>query len=235
MMSTETDTDTFRVPELYLLASAFGGHALFGLPDKKMYQLKGEGPFKEAYAALKEKGILSEEGKLTKNGAVIIRTLQTYYNSKKFVRVHNAMFAFQGEQKDDMILLLEVEEQKAYKLMVMAKPFVLKMLAEKLPVISRVPDEKERTFLKEKVPEKERIELEQYEPNEEMMNLEVFHLNEVPRVITNLAYYQQWLIFTKQDQLVMVDTVTKTYYYASQYYLMKVLFDELEFPYKEGQ
>ncbi|WP_062052302.1 DUF5081 family protein [Bacillus sp. JCM 19034] len=235
MMSTKTDTDLFSVPELYLLASAFGGNDLFGLPDKKIYQLKGEAPFEQAHYALKEKGVLTEEGKLTKSGAVMIQTLQAYYNSKKFVRIHNALFSFQEERNDDVTFLLEEEEQLAYKLMVMAKPFLLKMLSEKLPIILREPHENEITFLKERVSDEERIELERYEPNDQFMNLEIFHLEEEPRDITNPNFYQQWLIFTKQDQLIMVDTVTKTYYYASQYYFMKVLFDALEFPYKEAQ
>lgn len=235
MISTKIDMDTFSVPELYLLASAFGGNDLFGIPDKKIYQLKGEAPFKNAHYALKEKGVLSEEGKLTKNGAVIIQTLQTYYNSKKFVRIHNAMFSFQEERNEDVTFLLEVEEQSTYKLMVMAKPYLLKMLSEKFPVILREPNENDVTFLKEKISDEERSELEQYEPNDQILNLEIFHLKEKPRTITNPDYYQQWLIFTKEDQLIMVDTVTKTYYYASQYFFMKVLFDALEFPYKEAQ
>ncbi|MBO1915175.1 DUF5081 family protein, partial [Microvirga sp. 3-52] len=67
------------------------------------------------------------------------------------------------------------------------------------------------------------------------MNLEYFHLDEEPRDISNPAYYQQWLIFTKNEKLIMVDPVNKNYYHASQYWFLKILFDEMEFPYKEAR
>jgi len=62
-------TDTFTVPELYLLAAAFGGNVLFGLPEKQIYQLRGEEVFKEAHERLIEKEIITADGKITKGGS----------------------------------------------------------------------------------------------------------------------------------------------------------------------
>ncbi|MEN1967626.1 DUF5081 family protein [Lentibacillus sp. N15] len=228
-------TDTFNVPELYLLAAAFGGNVLFGLPEKQVYQLQGEEIFEEAHNRLVEKKILTEDGKITDGGAIIIKALEYYHQSKKYVRINNLMFAFRENNDDELIILVEIEEKRLYKLFVVSKAIVLKMLGEKFPIITREPQEKEKHFLKQELSNKERRAIEQFEPSNMLINLEKFHLKEVVQESTNPAYYQQWLIFVKDEKLFMVNTVQKKYYHVSQYWFLKVLFDEMEFPYKEAQ
>jgi hypothetical protein len=231
----QTSTDTFNVVELYLLAAAFGGNVLFGLPEKEVFQLKGEEVFEEAHNRLIEKGILSADGKITDGGAPVIQAIEYYHQSKKYVRINNLMFAFREQDVDELIVLLELEENKTYQLFVVSKALVLSMLGEKFPVVLREPEEVEKSFLKEKLSNRERREIERFEPESMFMNLEYFHLDEEPRDISNPAYYQQWLIFTKKEKLIMVDPVYKHYYHASQYWFLKILFDEMEFPYKEAR
>ncbi len=232
---SNVSTDTFNVPELYLLASAFGGNVLFGLPEKQIYQLKGEEVFEQAHNRLIEKGILNGEGKITKSGAIIIQALEYYYQSEKYVRINNLMFGFPSDNEDELVMMVETEEQALYKLFVISKAIVLKLLSEKFPMITREPEEKEKNFLKQELTNKERRETEQLEPGDSMVNLELFHLNEKHREASNPAYYQQWLVFPKEEKLIMVDTVQLKYYHASQYWFLKVLFDEMEFPYKEAK
>ncbi|WP_210470762.1 DUF5081 family protein [Sporosarcina sp. 6E9] len=231
----QTSTDTFNVVELYLLAAAFGGNVLFGLPEKQVFQLKGEEVFEEAHNRLIEKGILSADGKITDGGAPVIQAIEYYHQSKKYVRINNLMFAFREQDVDELIVLLELEENRTYQLFVVSKALVLSMLGEKFPVVLREPEEVEKSFLKEKLSNHERREIEKFEPESMFMNLEYFHLDEEPRDISNPAYYQQWLIFTKNEKLIMVDPVNKNYYHASQYWFLKILFDEMEFPYKEAR
>ncbi|PAE07080.1 hypothetical protein CHI12_13435 [Terribacillus saccharophilus] len=50
---------------------------------------------------------------------------------------------------------------------------------------------------------------------------------------TNPNHYQQWLVLSKEDRLIMIDTTQKQYYQASQYWFLKVLFDALDFPYRQ--
>lgn len=231
----DMSTDTFDVVELYLLAAAFGGNVLFGLPEKEVFQLKGEEVFQEAHERLIEKGILTSEGKITEGGALIIRALEYYHQSKKYVRINNLMFAFREPEVDELIVLLELEESETYQLFIVSKALVLRMLGEKFPVVLREPTEEEKSFLKEKLSNRERREIENFEPESMFMNLEFFHLEEEPRDISNSAYYQQWLIFTKEEKLIMVDPISNQYYHASQYWFLKVLFEEMEFPYKEAK
>ncbi len=227
--------DVFTAPELYLLAAAFGGNVLFGLPEKEIFQLKGEDVFKEAHEQLMEKGIITVDGKITKNGAIIIQTVEFYYQSEKYVRINNLMFAFRDKESDELIVLVETEQPGRYQLRVTSKAIVLKILVEQFPLIVREPSEKEKSFLKIELSNQERRETESFEPEQMFMNLEFFHLKEEHKDRFNWHYYQQWLVFTKDEKLMMVDSVNKKYYHASQYWFLKVLFDELDFPYKEAR
>jgi len=225
--------DVFTAPELYLLAAAFGGNVLFGLPEKERYQFQGEEIFREAHERLIDKEILSSEGKITQTGAIIIQAIEYYHQSAKYVRINNLMFAFREKESDEVIVLVEMEEPEHYQLRILSKMTALRVLRESFPVVSREPKEEEKTFLKVELSHQERRETENFEPEEMFMNLEIFHTNEEPRERFNARYYQQWFVFTKDEKLIMVDTVNKTYYHASQYWFLKVLFDEMDFPYKE--
>lgn len=228
-------SDTFSAAELYLLAAAFGGNVLFGLPEKAVYQLKGEEVFKEAHQRLIEKNMITPDGKITNAGAMVIQAIEFYHQSEKFVRVNNLMFAFRERDRNEVIVLVELEEKGHYQLRVLSKATVLQMLSSQFPLIVREPKEKETTFLKEELSHQERREIEIYEPEHMFVNLEFFHLKAEPRDKSNANYYQQWLIFTKDEKLIMVDTVNKKYYHASQYWFLKLLFDEMDFPYKEAK
>lgn len=224
-------TDSFTAAELYLLADAFGGNVLFGLPDKEIYQLRGEEVFEEGYLRLIDKKILTSEGKMTSGGAMIVRVLERYHQSEKYVRINNLMFAFTDPEAEDLILLVELENSEHYQLKILSKVHVLKVLTDHFPLILREPAENEKSFIKTELTHQERHMAENFE-TDMFMNLEFFHLNEEPCEVNNPRYYQQWLIFIKDDTLIMVDTILKKYYHTSQYWFLKVLFDELEFPYK---
>lgn len=299
--------DTFHVTELFLLAAAFEADNLFGLPDKRKFQLQGSNLFDEANKALIEKEILTPEGKITKGGAYVIRSLEFYYFSEKFVRINNLMFGFPGKEEQEVIVLVEVEEQTYYRLYVMSKMLVLKLLMERFPLMTREPADEEKDFLTKEIPYPIARELSEFEPGANLMNVEIFHieehvLNESEDIVSHpsifrearkedeksemetnvelkqagekvlkeeaqvestnnvngelnnlgvndaektldeqikqprveLSYqYDQWLVFSKDDKLYMVDPYEDKYYQASQYWFLKVLFDELEFPYKE--
>src|SRR5690625_1846082 len=122
---TKEAQDVFHVTELYLLANAFSTEVLFGLPDKKLYQLKGKEVFDEAFSKLKQKNIFTEAGKLTKGGAYVIRALELYSQSKKYVRIHNVMFAFQEKEADEIIMLTKMEDKTYYGLAFITKVVVI--------------------------------------------------------------------------------------------------------------
>ncbi|MGE6260576.1 DUF5081 family protein [Heyndrickxia sporothermodurans] len=230
-----TSNDTFTAPELYLLAAAFGGEVLYGLPEKQIYQFQGEEIFKEAHQRLIDKEILTMEGKITRAGAMVIQAVELYHQSKKYVRINNLMFAFRKPDQEELIILVELEEQGHYQIRVISKVSVLKLLGETFPLVLREPHELEKTFQKKELSNQERRETENFEPEKMCMNLEFVHLQEEPKDKFNTNYYQQWLVFTRNEKLIMVDTVNKKYYHASQYWFLKVLFDEMDFPYKEAK
>lgn len=230
----EMQEKTFHIRELFLLASAFGAELLFGLPDRKAYQLKEPNLYEKANESLIQKGILDKSGKITDGGVYVIRTLELYYLSKKYVRIHNVLFGFQDEKSDEIITLLEVEENTYYRLSINSKAIVLKLLTIRFPLIIREPGEEEKDFTKKKVPEPIKKDLAKHEPKKNFMNIELFHLDNTPHKLTNTSFYQQWFIFIKYNTLFMIDPMTNRYYIASQYWFLKVLFDALDFPYKEA-
>ncbi|WP_077310001.1 DUF5081 family protein [Terribacillus halophilus] len=231
---SQQETDSFHVTELYLLASAFDAEALFGLPDKKAYQLQGEEPWREAHERLIKKGIFTSEGKMTKDGIVIIQSLYEYFFSQKYVRINNLMFAFREKEADEVIILAETEAG-SYRLYVMAKALVLKLLGEKVPLINREPLEGELNFLRRELTEVDKEEINQLEASEDMVNIELFHPRVKPQSASNPNYYQQWIALTKAEKLVMIDTYKKQYYQASQHWFLKLLFDALDFPYRQKE
>lgn len=70
---------------------------------------------------------------------------------------------------------------------------------------------------------------------ENFISMEFFHVDEEPKEKNNAKYYKQYLAFEMEDKLMMIDVVNDTYYRGSQYALLKLLFDELEFPYEEAK
>ncbi|MFP7168914.1 DUF5081 family protein [Terribacillus sp. 7520-G] len=232
---SQQENDSFHVTELYLLAAAFDAEALFGLPDKKIYQLQGEEPWSKAHEQLIQKGIFTEEGKLTKDGAVIIKTLYQYFFSQKYVRINNLMFAFREKEADEVIILAETEEGTSYRLYVMAKPLVLKLLGERMPLMNREPLEGEKNFLQRELLPEEKEAVNQLKAGSDMVNIELFHPRVKPQIARNPNYYQQWLVLTYAGKLIMIDTYQKQYYQASQYWFLKLLFDALDFPYRQKE
>lgn len=220
--------DTFHATELYLLSSAFHAHNLFGLPDRKAYQFRGAELFEKANNELIDKKILSKDGKITEGGAYVIKALEYYYKSNEYVRINNFMFAFSGKEKEEIIILVELDSE-AYRLLVMSKVKVLKLLLDHFQLLLREPGEGEREYFKRKLSSAERKELEKEGIGESLINLESFHINE-----GKMDRYEQWLIFENKNRLIMIDTSENVYYQASQYWLLQVLFEEMDFPYREG-
>ncbi len=230
---SKSESDLFHITELYLLASAFDSEMLFGLPDKKTLHLLGDEVEKAAHQSLVKKNILTDEGKITEGGAYVIRALEFYYLSNKYVRINNLMFGFREVQEDEVIMLVEVEDGKYYRLHVISKALVLKLLIDRFPFILREPEEEEKHFLKKELSHKRREEFGDLEIGEEFMNLEFFHLGESMQVEDNPDFYQQWFAFPHDKKLMMIDPMNDKYYHASQYWFLKILFDEMDFPYKE--
>lgn len=231
---SKRESDLFHITEIYLLASAFESEMLFGLPDKKTLHLLGGEVDKVAHQALVKKEILTEEGKITKGGAYVIRALEFYYLSKKYVRINNLMFGFREADEDEVIMLVEVEDGKYYRLHVISKALVLKLLIDRFPFILREPEKEEKDFLKKELSTQHRDELGDLEIGEEFMNLEFFHTGESPQAEDNPKFYQQWFALPHDKKLIMIDPMKDIYYHASQYWFLKILFDEMDFPYKEA-
>ncbi|MBC1956797.1 DUF5081 family protein [Listeria welshimeri] len=230
-MTVDT-VDVFSPVELYLLLSPLETKYLFGIPDKLTFLLKGEDVFAEGFERLKSKGILTDTGELTDGGGFLIESLMEYHQSKKYVRMNQLMFAFSEKASNEVLVMIEVTSQKEYRFERMNKIYALAMIKDFFPLVSREPGERETEFLKEELTNEERKRAVAFEPEKNFISMEFFHMEEEPKEEKNDKYYKQYLAFEMEDKLMMVDVVNEAYYRGSQYALMKLLFDELELPYK---
>lgn len=230
-MTVDT-VDVFSPVELYLLLSPLETKYLFGIPDKLTFLLKGEDVFAEGFERLKSKGILTDTGELTDGGGFLIESLMEYHQSKKYVRMNQLMFAFSEKASNEVLVMIEVTSQKEYRFERMNKIYALAMIKDFFPLVSREPGERETEFLKEELTNEERKRAAAFEPEKNFISMEFFHMEEEPKEEKNDKYYKQYLAFEMEDKLMMVDVVNEAYYRGSQYALMKLLFDELELPYK---
>ncbi|MBF2351452.1 DUF5081 family protein [Listeria welshimeri] len=230
-MTVDT-VDVFSPVELYLLLSPLETKYLFGIPDKLTFLLKGEDVFAEGFERLKSKGILTDTGELTDGGGFLIESLMEYHQSKKYVRMNQLMFAFSEKASNEVLVMIEVTSQKEYRFERMNKIYALAMIKDFFPHVNREPGERETEFLKEELTNEERKRAVAFEPEKNFISMEFFHMEEEPKEEKNEKYYKQYLAFEMEDKLMMVDVVNETYYRGSQYALMKLLFDELELPYK---
>ncbi|MGG0650749.1 DUF5081 family protein [Bacillus mycoides] len=235
MIDSQIIKNTFSTEELYLLASAFEANVVFGLDPKEILVMKGQDVMEQAKQKLIEKEILTLDGKITEGGAVVIQALQAYFNSRKYVRLNQFMFAFLEENADELIVLVEIVPHQQYQLHVLSKMIVLNMLIEHFPILLREPEEEEYKDLMHKASEQERKQLEERSLSDTGINIELFHLTEEPRLQSNPRYYQQWLCLESNQRVAAIDLVKEQYLFVSQFWLLKLLFDELEIPYaKEG-
>lgn len=230
-MTVDT-VDVFSPVELYLLLSPLETKYLFGIPDKLTFLLKGEDVFEEGFERLKSKGILTDTGELTDGGGFLIESLMEYHQSKKYVRMNQLMFAFSEKASNEVLVMIEVTSQKEYRFERMNKIYALAMIKDFFPLVNREPGERETEFLKEELTNEERKRAVAFEPEKNFISMEFFHMEEEPKEEKNDKYYKQYLAFEMEDKLMMVDVVNEAYYRGSQYALMKLLFDELELPYK---
>ncbi|MBC1244416.1 DUF5081 family protein [Listeria welshimeri] len=230
-MTVDT-VDVFSPVELYLLLSPLETKYLFGIPDKLTFLLKGEDVFAEGFERLKSKGILTDTGELTDGGGFLIESLMEYHQSKKYVRMNQLMFAFSEKASNEVLVMIEVTSQKEYRFERMNKIYALAMIKDFFPLVNREPGERETEFLKEELTNEERKRAVAFEPEKNFISMEFFHMEEEPKEEKNDKYYKQYLAFEMEDKLMMVDVVNEAYYRGSQYALMKLLFDELELPYK---
>lgn len=230
-MTVDT-VDVFSPVELYLLLSPLETKYLFGIPDKLTFLLKGEDVFAEGFERLKSKGILTDTDELTDGGGFLIESLMEYHQSKKYVRMNQLMFAFSEKASNEVLVMIEVTSQKEYRFERMNKIYALAMIKDFFPLVNREPGERETEFLKEELTNEERKRAVAFEPEKNFISMEFFHMEEEPKEEKNDKYYKQYLAFEMEDKLMMVDVVNEAYYRGSQYALMKLLFDELELPYK---
>ncbi|MGL4390097.1 MAG: DUF5081 family protein [Carnobacterium maltaromaticum] len=222
--------NSFSVSELFLLAEACGTSSVFGLPDKKVQLLLNSTMMQDAGETLQEKGILSEET-LTEGGYYVLSALNSYINSSQYTRINNCMVGFLPDNQENLVLLVEVEANKKYQLKIIDKLVLLKNLFDESPLLQREPLEDETEFILKKMRNSQRRIAEKLELKTNLLNIEIFKGELYEEEVDSAEYHEQWLMYQDQGELYAVDFNEPKYYRASQYWLMKFVFDSLAIPY----
>lgn len=223
--------NSFSVSELFLLAEACGTSSVFGLPDKKVQLLLNSTMMQDAGETLQEKGILSEEETLTEGGYYVLSALNSYINSSQYTRINNCMVGFLPDDQENLVLLVEVEANKKYQLKIIDKLVLLKNLFDESPLLQREPLEDETEFILKKMRNSQRRIAEKLELKTNLLNIETFKGELYKEEVDSVEYHEQWLMYQDQGELYAVDFNEPKYYRASQYWLMKFVFDSLAIPY----
>ncbi|EUJ43861.1 DUF5081 family protein [Listeria fleischmannii] len=215
----------FSLEEMYLLAASFGGNSIFGLPAKSVLFMRDSQRMEEGYQELKQKGVLDEAGEVTQAGFHVIRALEEYTQSEKYVKVQEAIFAFPTDTKE-LIFIIKVGEKESYQLHRIDKVWVPLLLVQKIALVNRPAGEEEKNFLLRQERMESILAFQHRTPPEAL--LEVVILDASQKLT-------QWLIFEENTQLLALDAQANVLYRASQYWLMKLLFEALEIPYRKEE
>ncbi|MBC2265065.1 DUF5081 family protein [Listeria booriae] len=213
----------FSLEEMYLLANSFSRSSIFGLPAKSVLLVRDSSNMEFAYQALKNKGILNEQGEVTHAGAYAIRALEEYTRSEKYVQIQQVIFAF-PKDTSELVFIVKIGKEEGYQLHRMSKVLVPQLLIKKLDLINREAMEDEELFLLKRQRIEQRQKLDNSLTQENLIDLRIFGVSNT---------LEHWIIFDVDEMLFTINTQTKEYYRASQYWLMKILFDTLEIPYKK--
>ncbi|MFP7493408.1 DUF5081 family protein [Terribacillus saccharophilus] len=224
--------DTFSTTELYLIASSFNAKGLYGLPDKKQFQLQGEKVFKEAHDRLIAKGFLTENGAFTNEGAFLVEVVWHYVVSKKYVQCNNLMFAFGEADADNVVMLIEMEEQTSYQVHLLEKPLALQLLTKEFAVMRREPLADEKEFLMKELPAEEAAYIEKLGIPNDCLILDIVHKADKPQT---KASFWSWVVIIYEEKLIMFDLSKGSFHRTSQYYFMKMIFDAMDFPYRREE
>lgn len=225
---TNIKQDHFQLNELFLLAKTTIGEHLFGLPDEKAYGFLDKGYMEKAHKALKEKGVLTKEGKLTDGGFFVVRALEEYKRSSKYIRINNLMIAFSEREKGKVIVLTEVRRNTDYRLTVMDHLALFKELYDSLEIVSREPRSDEKEFLYRMVKNNEQKRLEQKKLSEETLIFQDF--DRAVAVEKQIDSYQHWVFFIEEETLYGLNVREEGICRISQYWLIEKLMTALELP-----
>lgn len=219
---------SFSIHELYFLSSAFDCQCIFGLPELQNLKIVPDETWKTVRSSLIEKELLDSDGKLTKEGAIVISMLEEYSKSDSLTIMNNFLIAA-CEDKDYSIVISLNKEDK-YFVFKIDFVMMLQFLSEKIPSYAhRIPNEEEKTFLKKEVTLTD--ELKEIFVSDSALFVQHYPIKEL-KADKNIKY-DSWIFSIHDNKIFALDVHKEIAFLFSQYYFFERIYTWLNIPFKK--
>lgn len=221
---------SFSIHELYFLASAFDCQSLVGLPDLQKLHIEPNETWKTVRASLIEKHLLDSDGKLTKEGAIVISMLEEYATASSLTIINN-FFITSCENKDYSIII-SLNKDNEYFVIKVDFVMMLQFLSEKIPSYAlRTPDEEEKTFLKNEIILSD--ELKEEFGSDSALFVQHYPLAKLKK--DKNIQYDSWIFSIHDNKIFGLDVHKQISYWFSQYYFFERIYTWLNIPFKKKE
>lgn len=220
--------ETFSIHELHYLIGAFDGELMPGLPTLDDIVTASEVIWTIAKEELEKKGLVNEDGSLTKAGFVIVETLKEYCLGRTLVILNNFYFM---QCRDSNFSILIVDTGQGYQLVKISPMSRLLLLQDKLPLVTRIPLEDEVDFLTERKQLTPAIETAL--ASDRALMVQYYPLEQMCETRHAALLTASYLFVEEEGQLLGFDVNQEELYRFSQYYFLERLYSWLAIPFRE--
>lgn len=223
-----SNKETFSIYELHYLIGAFDGELMPGLPTLDDIVTTSELVWTIAKEALEKKGLVNEDGSITKAGFVIVETLREYCLGRTLVILNNFYFM---HCRDSNFSILIIDTGQGYQLAKISPMSRLLLLQDKLSLVTRIPLEDEVDFLTERRQLTSAIETAS--ASDKALMIQYYPLEQMCETRHAALLTASYLFVEEGGELLGFDVNQEELYRFSQYYFLERLYSWLAIPFRE--
>mgnify|MGYP000886782880 FL=1 len=223
-----SNKETFSIYELHYLIGAFDGELMPGLPTLDDIVTTSELVWTIAKEALEKKGLVNEDGSLTKSGFVIVETLREYCLGTALIILNNFYFM---QCRDSNFSILIIDTGQGYQLAKISPMSRLLLLQDKLSLVTRIPLEDEVDFLTERRQLTSAIETAL--ASDKALMIQYYPLEQMCETRHAALLTASYLFVEEGGELLGFDVNQEELYRFSQYYFLERLYSWLAIPFRE--
>ena len=211
-----SNKETFSIHELHYLIGAFDGELIPGLPTLDDIVTASELVWTIAKEALEKKGLVNEDGSLTKSGFVIVETLREYCLGTALIILNNFYFM---QCRDSNFSILIIDTGQGYQLVKISPMSRLLLLQDKLSLVRRIPLEDEVDFLTER--RQLTSDIETALASDKALMIQYYPLEQMSETRHSVLLAASYLFVEEGGELLGFDVNQEELYRFSQYYFLE--------------
>ena len=223
-----SNKEIFSIHELHYLIGAFDGELMPGLPTLDDIVTASELVWTIAKEALEKKGLVNEDGSLTKSGFTIVEALREYCLGITLVILNN--FYFMHCRDSDFSILI-IDTGQGYQLAKISPMSRLLLLQDKLSLVTRISLEDEVDFLTER--RQLTSDIETALASDQVLMVQYYPLEQMCETRHAALLSASYLFVEEGGELLGFDVNQEELYRFSQYYFLERLYNWLSIPFRE--